>query len=101
MTTQRQNTNQITEEERYKRLLEDNRWKSFRNEVIKRDGFRCVNCSAVSNLQVHHKQYHVYSTTGKWKAPWEYESKLLITLCTSCHKNGHQKYKIPVFTIKN
>ena len=100
MTTLSQTTNQTSEEERYKRLLEDNRWKAIRNEVIKRDGFRCINCSVTGNLQVHHKQYHVYSTTGKWKAPWEYELRLLITLCMPCHEKGHHKYKIPVFRIK-
>jgi len=90
----------LREESRYKQLLEDDRWKEIRIQILKRDGSKCVNCSAKTNLQVHHKQYHVCNTTGTWNAPWEYHTKYLVTLCVRCHKAGHAKFKIPVFGIK-
>lgn len=87
-------------EAKYKQLLDDARWKEVRIQILKRDGSKCVNCSAKPNLQVHHKQYHVCIATGTWNAPWEYHTKYLVTLCIHCHKAGHAKFKIPVFEIK-
>ena len=91
---------QRQEEAKYKQLLGDARWKELRISILKRDCTKCANCGANRNLQVHHKQYHVCSTTGKWKAPWEYHTKYLVTLCVNCHKTGNAKFKLPVFEIK-
>lgn len=88
------------EEATYKQLLEHPSWKKVRIQILNRDGSKCVNCSAKTNLQVHHKQYHVCNTTGKWNAPWEYHTKYLVALCVHCHKAGHSKFKIPIFEIK-
>ncbi len=84
----------------YTRQLLDIRWKQLRSKIIIRDGSKCIFCRSANDLQVHHKQYHVFSSNGNWKAPWSYPSKLLITLCEKCHQQGHQLYKVPVFEIK-
>ena len=38
---------------------------------------------------------------GKFKDPWYYDAKELITLCKICHEAGHRNYKIPVFIVNN
>lgn len=79
----------------YGALLFDKRWKSKREEILTRDGFRCVICNSNDELQVHHRQYHFIRATQKFKAPWDYENYLMITLCERCHSKGHSKYKVP------
>lgn len=83
----------------YGPLLFDPKWKARREEILTRDSYRCVVCFSQSDLQVHHRQYHFDIVRNKFKLPWEYPSKLLITLCQSCHKRGHSKYKVPTVTV--
>lgn len=45
----------------------------------------------MSGLNIHHK-YYIYN-----HSPWEYENDALITLCENCHKNRHEKSKIPIY----
>ncbi|MBL4676905.1 MAG: hypothetical protein JKY70_11985 [Mucilaginibacter sp.] len=80
----------------YGGLLFHPNWKAKRAEVLLRDGGRCVICAAEEDLQIHHRQYHFISQQQKFKMPWDYEGKLLITLCKSCHNRGHNKFKVPV-----
>ena len=82
----------------YSERLKDNRWKSLRQRVLRRDNHKCRCCGSTSNLQVHHRQYHV-RPNGNWIAPWEYVSRLLITFCASCHKAGHTTHKVPTFKL--
>jgi 5-methylcytosine-specific restriction endonuclease McrA len=52
-----------------------------RLEVLKRDGWRCQQCGAHKNLQVHHIVHRSQlgaSTTEN-----------LITLCAECHRAEH------------
>lgn len=80
----------------YGALLFDQRWKYKRQVILERDNNCCVICKQNQNLQVHHRQYHFDLKNGKFVAPWEYDNHLLITLCESCHKRGHDKYLVPV-----
>ncbi|WP_026995652.1 HNH endonuclease [Flectobacillus major] len=83
----------------YAALLFDQRWIQRRKEILERDEYKCVICLNEEKLQVHHRQYHMIKISGKFKPPWDYEDYLLITLCESCHKRGHSKYKVPVIQI--
>ncbi len=74
-------------------------WKLKRDEIIRRDGSKCVLCRATEPLQVHHRQYHFVVSENKFRLPWEYSSHLMITLCDSCHRRGHSKFKVPIINI--
>jgi len=53
----------------------------LRQQVLRRDGWRCQACGAMSNLEVHHRQFLSHSGD---------DSELnLITLCKACHANVH------------
>lgn len=83
----------------YGALLFDPRWRARREEILTRDLNRCVICKGNTGLQVHHRQYHFIIKNNEFKLPWEYEDRLLITLCEACHKRGHNKYKVPTINI--
>jgi ATP-dependent DNA helicase RecQ len=56
-------------------------YETLRQQVLRRDGWRCQSCGTMSNLEVHHKEFH--SHTGE-------DSELnLITLCAECHASAH------------
>ncbi len=57
-----------------------------RQEVLRRDGWRCQSCGAMSNLEVHHKQFRSHSGDDS--------EENLITLCTACHDEISQKRHI-------
>ena len=66
--------------------------------ILKRDSFRCSWCSATGvYLQVHHLE------TWKNSPDKRYDRNNVVTLCTECHKNIHQrdyhKPTDPVMTI--
>lgn len=82
----------------YNELLQQPEWKLKRLEVLIRDLRSCRNCGSQSNLHVHHRQYH-YLDSGEKVKPWEYNSKYLITLCSTCHSHGHQEFKVPSFNL--
>ena len=83
----------------YGSLLFDARWKTRRIEILERDTNSCVICQSKSNLQVHHRQYHFMIRSNEFKPPWDYADHLLITLCESCHKRGHDKYTVPTIIL--
>jgi hypothetical protein len=93
------NNQEISAHGSYGALLFDSRWKEKREEILKRDANQCVLCKSNLNVQVHHRQYHFIIRDNQFKPPWDYEDHLLITLCESCHKRGHNKYKVPTITI--
>jgi ATP-dependent DNA helicase RecQ len=54
----------------------------LRQQVLRRDGWRCQSCGAMSNLELHHQEFR--SQGGE-------DSELnLITLCTGCHARNHR-----------
>ena len=83
----------------YSDLLAMPQWQAKRREILKRDGEQCCSCGTKKALQVHHRQYHRHAKTGERKNPWDYNNRYLITLCATCHEQGHLKYQIPVFSI--
>ena len=56
-------------------------YERLRQQVLRRDGWRCQVCGAMSNLEVHHKEFR--SHLGEDSEP------NLITLCSTCHASNH------------
>ena len=54
----------------------------LRRRVLERDGWRCQNCGASINLQIHHRKPR--SKFG------DDELTNLIALCAACHHLQHQ-----------
>jgi 5-methylcytosine-specific restriction endonuclease McrA len=57
-------------------------YEKLRNQVLRRDGWRCQSCGTMSNLEVHHKRFRSQSGDDS--------EQNLITLCTACHDAVHQ-----------
>ncbi len=56
-------------------------YETLRQQVLRRDGWRCQLCGSMSNLEVHHREFR--SHAGE-------DSELnLITLCAECHASAH------------
>lgn len=83
----------------YGALLFRPEWRAKREEILIRDNRCCVICKNSYRLQVHHRQYHFVVRENQYKLPWQYPEHLLITLCESCHKRGHNKFKVPTINI--
>ena len=49
----------------------------LRQQILRRDGWKCQSCGAMSNLEVHHRQFRSHSG--------EDSEENLITLCAACH----------------
>jgi len=62
--------------------LETELYEQLRNEVLRRDGWRCQVCGSRQNLQIHHKEFR--SQGG------DDTKENLITLCAGCHEALHQ-----------
>jgi ATP-dependent DNA helicase RecQ len=58
-------------------------YESLRQQVLRRDGWRCQSCGTMSNLEVHHKQFRSQSGDDA--------DQNLITLCTACHASAHRR----------
>jgi 5-methylcytosine-specific restriction endonuclease McrA len=56
-------------------------YENLRQQILRRDGWRCQFCGAMSNLEVHHREFR--SQSG------EDSEENLITLCTLCHASAH------------
>ena len=56
-------------------------YEHLRQQVLRRDGWRCQSCGAMSNLEVHHKQFRSRSGNDS--------EQNLITLCSTCHAQMH------------
>lgn len=61
--------------------LRGDEWFKIREEILERDGKRCVNCSTKSNLVIHH--IVPISSRGTNQA------SNLVTLCRDCHRSAH------------
>jgi 5-methylcytosine-specific restriction endonuclease McrA len=61
--------------------LDPELYEQLRNQVLRRDGWRCQSCGAISNLEVHHQEFRSHSGDDS--------EQNLITLCTSCHAAVH------------
>ena len=61
--------------------LDPELYDQLRNQVLRRDGWRCQACGTMSNLEVHHKQLR-----SRYGDDCEQN---LITLCSACHATVH------------
>lgn len=83
----------------YSDLLQRTEWQLRRRTILRRDGFRCRNCGAGAELEVHHRQYRRHRRSGAFVMPWKYSDELLVTLCRPCHLAGHRQYTVPVVNL--
>jgi 5-methylcytosine-specific restriction endonuclease McrA len=57
-------------------------YESLRQEVLRRDGWRCQSCGSMTSLEIHHKQFRSHSGHDS--------EENLITLCAECHAGIHR-----------
>jgi 5-methylcytosine-specific restriction endonuclease McrA len=57
-------------------------YEEVRQQVLRRDSWRCQSCGTISNLEVHHKEFR--SQAG------DDSDENLITLCVRCHADIHE-----------
>jgi 5-methylcytosine-specific restriction endonuclease McrA len=57
-------------------------YENLRQQVLRRDGWRCQACGTMTNLEVHHKEFRSH--------PGDDSEVNLITLCAPCHREIHQ-----------
>jgi 5-methylcytosine-specific restriction endonuclease McrA len=56
-------------------------YESLRQDILRRDGWRCQSCGTMSNLEIHHQEFRSHSGDDS--------EDNLITLCTACHDEIH------------
>jgi 5-methylcytosine-specific restriction endonuclease McrA len=61
--------------------LDPELYEQLRNQVLRRDCWRCQSCGTMSNLEVHHQEFRSHSGDDS--------EQNLITLCTVCHAAVH------------
>ncbi|MDX1240574.1 HNH endonuclease [Sinorhizobium medicae] len=62
-----------------KRIYADKRWKALRLEAKRRDGFRCTQCGAAGQLEVHHR------IRARQAPELAFDLANVTTLCRACH----------------
>jgi len=62
--------------------LDPSSYESLRQQILRRDGWRCQCCGSMSNLEVHHREFRSHSSADS--------EENLITLCTACHATVHR-----------
>jgi 5-methylcytosine-specific restriction endonuclease McrA len=63
--------------------LEPMPYESLRQQILRRDGWRCQSCGTMSNLEVHHTEFRSHSGSDS--------GENLITLCAACHSRVHRR----------
>lgn len=63
--------------------LDSVQYENLRQQVLRRDRWRCQYCGAISNLEVHHKQFRSHSGHDA--------EENLLTLCSTCHACVHRR----------
>ena len=58
-------------------------YEELRQQVLRRDGWKCQACGAMTNLETHHRQFRSHSGDDS--------EENLITLCFSCHAEMHSR----------
>jgi 5-methylcytosine-specific restriction endonuclease McrA len=61
--------------------LDAMQYETLRQQILRRDGWRCQSCGAMSNLEVHHREFRSHSGADS--------EENLITLCVACHAAVH------------
>jgi 5-methylcytosine-specific restriction endonuclease McrA len=57
-------------------------YETLRQQVLRRDGWRCQSCGTMSNLEIHHEIFRSQSGQDS--------EENLITLCAQCHAEIHR-----------
>jgi 5-methylcytosine-specific restriction endonuclease McrA len=57
-------------------------YEELRDQVLRRDGWRCQFCGTMCELEVHHKEFRSHSGDDS--------EENLITLCVQCHAGVHR-----------
>ena len=57
-------------------------YESLRQQILRRDGWRCQTCGSMSNLEVHNMEFRSHSGADA--------EENLITLCVECHRRAHE-----------
>jgi 5-methylcytosine-specific restriction endonuclease McrA len=57
-------------------------YEDLRQQVLRRDDWRCQSCGTMSNLEVHHQQFRSQAGADT--------EQNLITLCSKCHSAIHR-----------
>jgi 5-methylcytosine-specific restriction protein A len=57
-------------------------YERLRQQVLRRDGWRCQCCGTMANLEVHHKQFRSHSGDDS--------KENLVTVCIACHSALHR-----------
>jgi 5-methylcytosine-specific restriction endonuclease McrA len=55
----------------------------LRQQILRRDGWRCQSCGTMSNLEVHHREFRSHSGADS--------EENLIMLCAACHGRVHRR----------
>jgi 5-methylcytosine-specific restriction endonuclease McrA len=63
--------------------LDPTSYERLRQQVLRRDAWRCQSCGTMSNLEVHHREFRSHSG--------EDSEENLITLCAACHAKLHHR----------
>jgi 5-methylcytosine-specific restriction endonuclease McrA len=58
-------------------------YENLRQQILRRDGWRCQCCGRMSNLEVHHKEFRSHYGDDS--------DQNLITMCTVCHAAAHHR----------
>ena len=58
-------------------------YETLRQQVLRRDGWRCQMCGVGTNLEVHHQQFRSHAGHDS--------EENLITLCVACHTVMHSR----------
>ena len=58
-------------------------YERLRQQILRRDGWRCQACGTMSNLEVHHREFRSHSGADS--------EENLITLCVACHASVHRR----------
>ena len=66
--------------------LDDCEYGELRQQVLRRDGWRCQFCGSMTNLEIHHQEFRSHSGP--------YHEDNLVTLCNSCHSSLHGQREI-------
>jgi ATP-dependent DNA helicase RecQ len=61
--------------------LESGAYEELRQQVLRRDGWRCQSCGSMTNLEVHHQEFRSHGGDDL--------EENLITLCSNCHASVH------------
>jgi 5-methylcytosine-specific restriction endonuclease McrA len=63
--------------------LEREAYEELRQQVLRRDSWRCQSCGSMCNLEVHHQELRSQGGNDS--------EENLITVCDRCHKLVHKR----------